>query len=45
MTDAIDVVRDAFAAPERGDTTTAFGAFAPRLTSRLHGVHPLAGTF
>ena len=26
MADAIDVVRDAFAALDRGDTSTAFGA-------------------
>ena len=45
MTEAIDVVRTAFAALERGDTATAFGAFAPALTYRLHGTHPLAGTF
>jgi ketosteroid isomerase-like protein len=45
MTDAIDVVRSAFAALERGDTDTAFGAFAPELIYRLHGAHPLAGTF
>jgi len=45
MAEAIDVVRNAFAALERGDTTTAFGAFSPTLTYRLHGAHPLAGTF
>ena len=45
MTEAIDVVRAAFAALERGDTATAFGAFASTLTYRLHGAHPLAGTF
>jgi ketosteroid isomerase-like protein len=45
MTEAIDVVRTAFAALERGDAEAAFGAFAPALTYRLHGRHPLAGTF
>jgi len=45
MTEAIDVVRNAFGALERGDTATAFGAFAPALTYRLHGAHPLAGAF
>jgi ketosteroid isomerase-like protein len=30
---------------EKGDTATAFGSFAPMLTYRLHGPHPLAGTF
>ena len=45
MTEAIDVVRNAFAALEQGDTATAFASFAPTLTYRLHGAHPLAGTF
>jgi ketosteroid isomerase-like protein len=45
MTEAIDVVRAAFAALERGDTATAFASFAPSLVYRLHGPHPLAGTF
>jgi ketosteroid isomerase-like protein len=44
-TEAIDVVGAAFAALERGDTATAFEAFAPSLTYRLHGSHALAGTF
>jgi ketosteroid isomerase-like protein len=45
MTEAMDVVRAGFAALERGDTATAFASFAPSLTYRLHGSHPLAGTF
>jgi ketosteroid isomerase-like protein len=45
MTQAIEVVRKAFAALEQGDTETAFASFAPTLTYRLHGAHPLAGTF
>jgi ketosteroid isomerase-like protein len=42
---AIDVVRAAFAALERGDTETAFSAFAPSLVYRLHGGHAFAGEF
>ena len=45
MTAAIDVVREAFAALEAGDMDTASAAFAPSLVYRLHGGHPLAGTF
>lgn len=45
MTAAIDVVRAAFAALEAGDMDTASAAFAPSLVYRLHGGHPLAGTF
>ena len=45
MTAAIDVVRQAFAAMEAGDMATASAAFAPSLVYRLHGGHPLAGTF
>jgi ketosteroid isomerase-like protein len=45
MTAAIDVVRQAFAALEAGDMATASAAFAPSLVYRLHGGHPLAGTF
>jgi ketosteroid isomerase-like protein len=42
---AIEVVRQAFAALEAGDLATASAAFAPSLVYRLHGDHPLAGTF
>jgi ketosteroid isomerase-like protein len=42
---AIDVVRNGFAALEAGDMATASAAFAPSLVYRLHGGHPLAGTF
>ena len=45
MTPAIDVVREAFVALEAGDMATASAAFAPSLVYRLHGGHPLAGTF
>jgi ketosteroid isomerase-like protein len=45
VTAAIDVVRQAFAALEAGDMATAQAAFAPSLVYRLHGGHPLAGTF
>jgi ketosteroid isomerase-like protein len=45
VTAAIDVVRQAFAALEAGDMATASAAFAPSLVYRLHGDHPLAGTF
>jgi ketosteroid isomerase-like protein len=45
MTAAIDVVRQSFAAMEEGDMATASAAFAPSLVYRLHGDHPLAGTF
>jgi ketosteroid isomerase-like protein len=45
VTAAIDVVRQAFAAMEAGDMATASAAFAPSLVYRLHGGHPLAGTF
>jgi len=45
VTAAIDVVREAFAAMEAGDMATASAAFAPALVYRLHGAHPLAGTF
>jgi ketosteroid isomerase-like protein len=45
VTAAIDVVRQAFAALEAGDMATASEAFAPSLVYRLHGDHPLAGTF
>ncbi len=45
VTAAIDVVRQAFAAMEAGDMATASAAFAPSLVYRLHGNHPLAGTF
>jgi ketosteroid isomerase-like protein len=45
MTEAIDVVRAAFAALDKGDTATAFASFAPTLTYRLHGRHAFAGTF
>ncbi len=45
MSAAIDVVRQAFAAMEAGDMATASAAFAPSLVYRLHGGHPLAGTF
>ena len=45
MTAAIDVVRQAFAALEAGDMATASATFAPSLVYRLHGGHPLAGTF
>jgi ketosteroid isomerase-like protein len=43
--EAIEVVRAAFAALERGDTATAFGSFADAMRYQLHGAHPLAGTF
>jgi ketosteroid isomerase-like protein len=42
---AIDVVRAAFAALEAADMDRATAAFAPSLTYRLHGEHPLAGDF
>jgi ketosteroid isomerase-like protein len=45
MTEAVDAVRDAFAALERGDAAAAFGTFAPQLRYTLHGGHALAGTF
>ena len=45
MTPAIDVVREAFVALEAGDMARASAAFAPSLVYRLHGGHPLAGTF
>jgi ketosteroid isomerase-like protein len=45
VTAAIDVVRQAFAALEAGDMATVLGSFAPSLVYRLHGGHPLAGTF
>jgi len=45
VTPAIDVVREAFVALEAGDMARASAAFAPSLVYRLHGGHPLAGTF
>ena len=45
MTEAIEVVRKGFAAMEAGDMATASATFAPSLVYRLHGGHPLAGTF
>jgi ketosteroid isomerase-like protein len=45
MATAIEVVRGAFAALEAGDFATATASFAPSLTYRLIGNHPLAGEF
>src|SRR4029077_3954733 len=45
VTAAIDVVRQGLAATEAGDMETASATFAPLLVYRLHGGHPLAGTF
>ena len=45
MTTTLEVVRNAFAAMERGDLAAATAVFAPGLVYRLHGDHAFAGEF